>query len=66
MSDRNRSYYETATTTNQAPEGEVRMTELFLNLNADQIMLIAFVGLMMVGAMSVYALNKIYDSRDTE
>lgn len=40
------------------------MTELFLNLNPDQVMLIALIGLMLVGGMSVHALNKIYDNRD--
>ena len=66
MPDRNRSYYVISTDTNQAPDGEVTMTELFLNLNTDQIMLISFIGLMIVGAMSVHGLNKIYDNRDAE
>ena len=66
MPDRNRGYYVTSTDTNQVPEGAISMTELFLNLNTDQIMLISFLGLMIVGAMSVHALNKIYDNRDAE
>lgn len=40
------------------------MTELFLNLNPDQIMLISLIGLMVIGGMSVHALNKIYNKRD--
>lgn len=40
------------------------MTELFINLNPEQIMLISLIGLMIIGGMSVYSLNKIYDKRD--
>ncbi|WP_282958225.1 hypothetical protein [Halalkalibaculum roseum] len=40
------------------------MAELFINLNVDQIMLISLIGLMIIGGMSVHALNKIYDKRD--
>ena len=40
------------------------MTELFTELNLDQILLIMLIGFIIIGGLSAYRLNKLYEQKN--
>ena len=40
------------------------MTELFTELNIDQIMMFVLIGFVIIGGLSAFKLNKLYERRN--